>query len=67
MGYKLKIKKSHLDAFSSNEDEVISLTEALLNYLGGAQVCLKVRDLIWALDSIDRKDALTVMEDYFPG
>ena len=67
LGHELKMKKDVLDTFSPNEDEVISPTEALLNHLGGSQVCLTMRDLIWALDSIGRSDALFVIKNYIPG
>ena len=67
MGLRLGIEKDDLDTFSPNEDEVISPTEALLNHLGGSQVRLTMGDLIWALASIGRNDALSELEDYFPG
>ena len=67
LGYKLKIKKDFLDKFSPNEGEVISPTEALFHHLGGAKVWLTMEDLIWALASIGREDALPVIKDYFPG
>lgn len=67
MGLKLEIEEKDLDSFSSNEDKVISPTEALLNHLASSQVCLTMEDLILALDSINRKDALSVIKDYIPG
>ena len=67
LGYKLKIEKEVLDTFSPHEDEVVSPTEALINYLGGAQVTLTMADLILALASTGRKDALSVVKVYFPG
>lgn len=67
MGHKLKIKKDILDKISPNEGEVISPTEALFNHLDGAKVSLTMENLIEALVSIDRKDALSVIKDYFPG
>lgn len=66
LGLRLGIEKDDLDTFSPNEDEVISPTEALLNHLGGSQVRLTMGDLIWALASIGRNDALSELEDYFP-
>ncbi|XP_068737776.1 uncharacterized protein [Montipora capricornis] len=66
LGHQLGIKNDDLDTFSPNEDEVISPTEALLNHLGGSQVHLTMGDLIWAVASIGRNDALSVLEDYFP-
>ena len=67
LGHKLKIKKDVLDTLSPNEGEVISPTEALFSHLGGAKVWLTMENLIEALVSIDRKDALSVIKDYFPG
>ena len=67
MGYELNIKKDDLASFSPHEGEVISATEALFYHLSGAKVELTMEDLIWALDSINRKDAVSVINDYFPG
>lgn len=67
MALKLEIKEEDLDGFSPNEDKVISATKALLNHLSCSQVWLTMGDLILALDSIDRKDALSVIKDYIPG
>ena len=64
LGHELKISKEYLDNFSPHEGEVISPTEALVNYLCGAQPELTIREFIEALHSIERED---VVKDCFPG
>lgn len=66
LGNKLGVKKETLDTFS-NEGEVISPTEALINHLSGARPSLKMADLIWALDRIERNDVINMVEVFFPG
>ena len=61
LGYKLKIKEDDLNTISPKEDEVI------FNYVGGSQVCLTMTDLIWVQASTDRKDAFSMIKDFFPG
>ena len=67
MGNKLEIKKAVLDTFSPHEREIISPTHALINHLGASKTFLTMRDLILALHSIGRQDALSVMTNYFEG
>ena len=67
LGNKLGIKKIVLDTFSPHEREIISPTHALINYLGASKAFLTMQDLIFALHSIGRLDALGVVTNYFPG
>ena len=67
LGNKLKIKKTVLDTFSPHEREIISPTHALINYLGASKAFLTMQDLIFALHSLGRLDALGVVTNYFPG
>lgn len=67
LGNKLGIKKIVLDRFSPHEREIISPTHALINYLGASKDFLTMQDLILALHSIGRHDALHVVTNYFPG
>ena len=67
LGNKLGIKKIVLDTFSRHEREIISPTHALINYLGASKAFLTMQDLIFALHSIGRLDALGVVTNYFPG
>lgn len=65
LGNKLGVKKEILDMFSK-EGEMISPTEVLINYLGGAKPRLTMADLICALDRIGRKDVIGMVEVFFP-
>lgn len=65
LGNKLGVKKDTLDTFS-NEGEMISPTEALINHLGAARPSLIMAHLIWALERIERTDLLPVVEPFFP-
>jgi len=66
LGNKLDVKKDTLDTFS-NEGDMISPTECLINHLSATRPSLTMADLIWALEKIGRTDALSIIEDYFPG
>lgn len=66
LGNKLDVKKDTLDTFS-NEGEMISPTEVLIHHLGATRPTLIMAHLIWALERIERIDALSVVEVYFPG
>lgn len=63
LGHELRIAKERLNSISTNEDEVISPTEKLVNYLGGARPELTFKEFIEALYSIKRGD---VVKDCFP-
>lgn len=66
LGLKLKIENHVLESISVNEDKDISYTKALFNHLSGYRVDLTKADLILALDSIGRKDTLSLIKDYIP-
>ena len=68
LGNKLGVKKDTLDVFT-NEGEMISPTEVLINHLGVKSPSLIMADLIWALERIGRltDDDLSVVEAFFPG
>ena len=67
MGNKLEIKKDVLDTFSPREKEIVIPTHALINHLAASKPYLTMQDLIFALRSIGRQDALSVMTNYFEG
>lgn len=67
LGRRYGIKKENLDDLSPSQEEIVCPTEALIQYLRGSKPYSTLADLIWAIHSIDRDDALEVLKVYLQG
>lgn len=67
LGRRYGIKKEYLDDLSPSQEEIVCPTEALIQSLSGSKPYSTLADLIWAIHSIDRDDALEVLKVYLQG
>ena len=66
LGRRFGIKKDTLGDLSPAQNLVYP-TEALIRRLGSWKPFLTMTDFVWALHSINRRDALNILGIYLPG